>query len=116
MPPDEVPPTAPEVPTPAPVSGEDQTPPAAPAAPPPVTGIVVTGTKTEREIELERQLTERDSKLTAAERRALEAERKAAELERDNEELKKIPSAAPRKKVKKYLLSPILGADEEVEE
>ena len=103
---------APEVPTPAPIPGENPPPSAppqgAPAAPP-VTGIVISGTKTEREINLERQLAERDEKLTAAEREKRLAETRAAELERDNEELKKIP--APKRK--HNWLSPVIGADEE---
>ena len=104
-----------EIPPAPPVQTENP-PPAPVPAPPPATSAVVTGTKTEREIELERQFADTTGKLTATERRALEAERKAAEFERDNEELKKIPTAPAKKKVKRYLISPVLGADEEIEE
>lgn len=94
--------TAPEVPPAPPV--QNQNPwvpvPAAVPAPPPATALVVNGVKSEREIELERQLEDTNVRLTANERRALEAERRAAELERDNQELKKIP-AAPKPKAKR---------------
>jgi len=62
--------------------------PTAPAAPPPAAHLVVHGTKTEREIELERQLEE-----TQREKRAREI--RVSELERDVEELKKIPAPRP---------------------
>jgi hypothetical protein len=114
---DENAPSPAEVPPAPPVPGENPPTPTPVPAPPPATALVVNGTvKSEREIELETQLAEREGKLTAAERRALEAERRAAELERDNQELKKIPAAAPRAKAEKHKrnwLSPIIGADDE---
>ena len=108
MPPDENSPTPAEVPAPAPVPNENPPTPAAHAAPP-ATKIVVEGTKTEREIELERQLAERDQKLTAA-------ERAAADLKFQNAELAAKVTAPAKKKIKRYLISPLIGADEEVEE
>ena len=108
-------PTAPEntdsTPQGSPVQTQDQTPPApvqAPA-PPPATTVVVNGTRTEREIELERQLAERDEKLTAAERAKRETEFKAAELERTVQDLKKIPAAAnaPKPKRQKHWSDPV---------
>ena len=94
--------TAPEVPPATPVQSQNPPAPvpAAVPAPPPATALVVNGVKSEREIELERQLEDTNVRLTANERRALEAERRAAELERDNQELKKIP-AAPKAKAKR---------------
>lgn len=109
MPPDENYPTPAEVPAPAPVQTENPAPPASVPAPPPATAIVVNGTKTERELELERQLAERDQKLTAA-------ERAAADLKFQNAELAAKVTAPAKKKIKRYLISPLIGADEEVEE
>ena len=58
--------------------------PAAPAAPP-ATAVVLAGTKTEREIELERRLTETEEKMNRIEREKREAEILAAEKQRDAE-------------------------------
>jgi hypothetical protein len=91
-------------------------PPAAPvaphAAPPPAARLVVSGVKSEREIELEGLLAERDEKLTAAERRALEAERLAAEKERENQHLKSVSRVQRPKKERNYF-GPVIGMDDE---
>ncbi len=84
-----------EVPPPA-VPAENPAP-EIPAAPP-AAALVVNGTKSEREIELERQLADTSGNLTKAEQRALKAELRTAELERDNQELKKIPAVPKPKK------------------
>ena len=62
--------------------------PAAPAAPP-ATAVVLAGTKTEREIELERRLTETEEKMNRIEREKREAEILAAEKQRDAEAISK---------------------------
>ena len=89
-------------------------PPAAPApgapaeAAPPAAALVVNGEVT-------------DERVLAAERRARDAEFRAAEVEQENQRLKEIqsqipaPAATPKKKVKRYLISPLIGADEEIE-
>ena len=67
------------------VKTEHPTPPAdAAAAPPPAAALVAHGTKSEREVELERRLEH-------TEREKIDRERRVSELERDVEELKQIP-------------------------
>jgi hypothetical protein len=88
-------------------------------APPPAANLVIHGEKSEREIHLEKLLSERDSEISDAQRGRLEAERQAAEFERENQELKKIPAApAPvkEKKVKRKLLFPTMFDDDDEEE
>jgi hypothetical protein len=91
--------------------------PAPQPAAPPATNLVIHGDKSEREIELEGLLSDRDEKLSAAERGKLEAERKAAEFERENQELKKIPAPAPQPKVKRkpHWSDPVISNEDENE-
>jgi len=66
--------------------------PQGPAAPPPAAQIVVQGTKTEREMVLERELRERETRLS--------------EVEDENRRLKDVPKPKPpRPEAKKHWLS-----------
>ena len=101
MPPDENVTTPAPVPAPAPVQPENPTAPAAPAAPPappPATAVVVAGTKTEREIELEQRLTAAEQKIADTERAKREAEIIAAEKQRDAEAIARKYSEKRKKK------------------
>ena len=102
---DENPPAPLEVSNP-PIPPENPAPPV--QASPPATALVLNGTKSEREIELER-------KLDAETERAKKAEVIAAEWQRENEDLKTIPrpAPAPKPKRKHNWLSPVIGAEEE---
>jgi len=105
---DEIPATPlenPPIPSPAPAP----TIPANNPAQPPATRLVVTGEKSEREIQLEAQLeAERAGRRTA--------ETIAAEKEREVQELKKIPATPAPKKEKRWRLpSPVIGSDEDEE-
>ena len=92
---------------------ETETPPAPPPAPPPSAALVIHGTKSEREIELERRLEDSERRLneTAAEKRAREL--RVAELERDVQELKQIPTRAPNPRRPKIGPIPIFWRDDE---
>ena len=84
--PDETPSPAAEIPV-AEIPPENPAPAAAAPVPaaPPATAVVLAGTKTEREIELERRLTETEEKMNRIEREKREAEILAAEKQRDAE-------------------------------
>jgi hypothetical protein len=86
------PPATPPPPSPAP----DVTPPPPASAPPPATKIVVEGTKTEREIELERRLNETEARAKKAE---TDAGYHADEARKARELLTAVP--APRAKQKR---------------
>lgn len=105
----ENPPPAPEVPA-NPVQAENP-PPAAAPAPPPAATIVVNGTKTERELELERQLADRDEKLSAAERARRDAEFHAAEKEREAQEARAARVVKPKKE--RSTFAPVINFEEE---
>ena len=101
-----------EIPTPPP--GETQIPPApeaapipaAPAAPPPAARLVVEGVKSEREIELERQL-----ESVSARTRLLETT--VSERERDLQRLTAPPSPVKRPKRKPNWSDPVFGNGED---
>ena len=102
---DENNPSPAEVPTPE-VPAENPTPATEVpvSAAPPAAALVINGTKSEREIQLERDLEkERD--------RAKRAEIVAAEKEREVQELKKIP-AVPKPKKEKSWYMPVIGGED----
>ena len=96
--------TTPEVPASAPVQTENQTPPSvqSAAAPPPAANLVVNGTRSEREIQLERDL-------QAARDAQRRAEFVASEKEREVETLKaaSISPPPPKPKRKPHWSDPI---------
>ena len=73
--------------------------PSAPAAPPPASKVVLEGTKTEREIALERD------------KKSLET--RVSELEDQNSQLKTIPRSQPKAKKQKPWLETVLDDDED---
>ncbi len=81
-------------PTPSPIPAPASPQPAgdAPApAPPPAAQVVATGTRSEREVKLEQELSVRDVTLKQREQRI-------AQLEDENHKLKTIPKDKPKKK------------------
>lgn len=115
---DENTPPAAEVPTPPPVPAPPppapappQTPSAIPQtpAPPPAAALVVNGTKSEREIQLERDLADKDKII-------LERERIIAERERDLQNLTSPPPVAvprPAKVKRSRLFATVINTDDE---
>ena len=79
-------PSAPPSTDPGPAPGQAPAPPVV-ASPPPAATIVLEGTKTERELALERDVKEREMRI--------------AELEDQNRQLKTPPTPAPRKLAEK---------------
>jgi hypothetical protein len=73
-------------------------------APPPAAVIVTTGTRTEREIDLQRQLDERDQILK-------ERETECAELQDANRSLREVLKPAPRKP-KRGIMAEFLGLED----
>lgn len=96
-------------PPPTPPAGGSQSPPAPSAppsepAPPPAAVIVSTGTRTEREIDLQRQVDERDQLLK-------ERETECAELQDLNRSLREVLKPAPQKP-KRGCMAEFLGLEE----
>jgi hypothetical protein len=79
--------------------------PPAPPAPPPAAVIVTTGTRTEHEIELQRQVEERDLKLR-------DRETECSELQDVNRSLRQALEPAPAPQKKRGVMAEFLGLRE----